>query len=351
MTEAVLTVGGRRLSGWTQVRVTASIEQLAPAFRLSMSERSPGETAPRQVNPGDAATVALDGETVLVGHVDTASPFYDATGHAIAVAGRDAVADLSECSAASTPGEWRDATLTDIATALCAPFGIRVSTSGPAGEPFRRFRIEEGESVFEALERACRMRALLAMSDGAGGVVLGLPARGRAAVRLERGRNILVARGDASWRGRFSEYSILGQQPGDDFITPEASAHVVATARDPGVTRHRPLTVIAEQGLTEAEAIGRIRWERDVRAARARRVTVTVRGWRERGDDGALWRPGRLADVVDDWLGLNRTLLVATTTWRRGPEGTLTDLTLYPEQAFSAEPVSAEPAEAAPLWR
>ena len=159
--------------------------------------------------------------------------------------------------------EWRDATITDIVSALCAPFGIGVTASAPVGEPFRRFRIEEGETVFEALDRACRMRGLLPLADGRGGLVLGRPVRDRASVRLERGRNILSAQGEASWNGRFSEYTIYGQQPGDDFLTPEASAHVVASVRDAQVSRHRPLTVIAEQALTEAEAGERVRWERD----------------------------------------------------------------------------------------
>lgn len=351
MTDAVLTVGGRRLAGWLEVSVTASIERLAHTFSLAMSERAPGETTPRQVNPGDAASVALAGETVLTGFVDAVRPSYDATSHRIAVSGRDATGDLADCSAASTPGEWHNATLADIATALCAPLGISVSASAPVGEPLRRFRIEEGESVFEALDRACRMRSLLALANGRGGLDLGRPVRDHAAVRLERGRNILAAQGESSWRGRHSEYSVLGQQPGDDFLTPEAAAHVIATARDAGVTRHRPLTIMAEQALSEAEAGERARWERDVRAARSRRVTVTVRGWREQGDAGALWRPGRVVDVACDWLGINRALLVATVTWRRSGEGALTDLTLYPEQAFSAEPVVYEPDEGASFWR
>ena len=353
MAEAVLTVGGRRLAGWTEVSVSASIERLAPTFRLSMSERAPGETTPRDVRPGESASVALDGEAVLAGYVDTVRPSYDSTSHRIAVDGRDATGDLSECSAASTPGEWHDATLTDVVSALCAPFGIGVSADA-VGEPFRRFRIEEGETVFEAIDRACRMRGLLPLADGRGGLVLGRPVRDRAGVRLERGRSMLAAQGQASMLGRFSEYTILGQQPGDDFLTPQAAAHVVASARDASVSRHRPLTVIAEQALTGSEAAVRVRWERDVRAARSRRVTATVRGWRESGGEGPLWRPGRLVGVVDDWLGLSRALLIVTVVWRRDAGGTLSDLTLLPEQAFSAEPVSEvsnTPEEAASWWR
>ena len=350
MTEAVLTVGGRRLAGRTDVAVTASLERLAPTFRLSMSERSPGETAPRLVNPGDTARVELDDEIVLTGFVATVSPRHDATSHIIAVDGRDATGDLSECSAASIPGEWHNATLTDIVAALCGPFGIRVWATAEVNEPFRKFRIEEGESVFEAIDRACRLRAVLPLADGRGGLELGRPVRDRARVRLERGRNIKAAQGRSSWEGRHSQYTVLGQQQGNEFLTPEAAAHVVATARDTGVSRHRPLTIIAEQGLSPSEASERARWERDVRAARSRRIEVTVRGWREEGDTGALWRPGRLVGVFDDWLGVRRPLLVSTVTWRRGHGGTVANLTLLPEQAFSVEPLPDIDDDAASLW-
>ena len=278
MTEAVLVVGGRRLSGWTGVRVTASLEQLAPAFRLTMSERAPGEAVPREVRQGESALVVLDGETVLTGHVDAVRPSYDATSHTISVDGRDATGDLVDCSAASGTRGVAGRRLADIAAALCRPFGVGVTAQTDTGAVFRRFRIEEGESVFEALDRACRMRGLLPLADGRGGLVLGRATRDRAAVRLERGRNILSAAGEANWSGRFSSYSVLGQQPGDDFLTPDAAAHVIAIARDRAVSRHRPLTVVAEQALSESEAIERARWEADVRAARSRRITYTCAG-------------------------------------------------------------------------
>ena len=52
-------------------------------------------------------------------------------------------------------------------------------------------------------------------------------------------------------------------------------------ARDAGVTRHRPMTIIGEQSLDNDEAQARIDWEANVRSARARSATVEVQGWRE----------------------------------------------------------------------
>ena len=44
--------------------------------------------------------------------------------HMISVRGRDATADLVDCSAPSKPGEWQDSTLDQITRGLVAPFGF-----------------------------------------------------------------------------------------------------------------------------------------------------------------------------------------------------------------------------------
>ena len=333
MTDVSLVVAGRRLGGWTQATVTRSLETIAGRFQIAVSERDPGADVPRAVSPGEVCSVELDGDVVLTGHVDSVSVGYGAESHGITVVGRDATGDLVDCSAASSPGEWKDATLTEIASALTEPFGIEVRAEVDVGAPFRKFRIEEAESVFEAIERACRFRGVLPLSSGDGALVLGAPSRTQADVRLERGENILEASGESSWIDRYSEYTLLGQQPGSDEIGVEDAAHVRATAADPGVTRHRPLTIVGEQALDTAEAQARIEWEASVRAARARSATITVQGWRET-EGGALWAPGRLVRVTDGWLGLDRELLVSTTVQSISDAGTLTRLVLYPENAF-----------------
>ena len=117
--------------------------------------------------------------------------------------------------------------------------------------------------------------------------------------------NIISASGTTNGLSRFSNYTLLGQQAGGGglFTTAEQVAHVKSEARDPGVTRHRPLTIIGEQSQAEGEALSRIQWEANVRAARSRSVRITVQGWRD-APDGDLWQPGRTVFVSDDWLGI-----------------------------------------------
>ena len=341
MTVALL-INQVRHVGWTEATVTRSLETISGAFTVTLSEREPGETSPRVIRPGNACRVQLLSETVLKGWVDAVTVDYDSGSHTISVRGRDATGDLVDCSAATQPGEWHDERLENIAAALCQPFGIRVSRETDTGAPFSRFRIEEGESVFEAIERACRFRAVLPLSNGRGGLVLGGPSRSRTAVRLERGVNVISASGTASWLSRYSDYTLLGQQAGGgDFLGAAEIAHVSATARDSGIDRYRPLTIIGEQSQDNDEAKARIDWEANVRAARARKARVTVQGWRE-VPDGPLWEPGRLVHLSDDWLGIQQELLVSSTSQSLSSGGTLTTLALVPQDAFvqRAEPMA-----------
>lgn len=329
-----LLIDGQRHEGWTSGTVTRALETISGTFQVVVSDRAPGEATPRPIRPGQFVRVLLDADTVITGWVDGVSTRYDANSHELTITGRDRTGDLVDCSAASEPGEWHDEGLEAIVKALVAPFGISVSTNADTGAAFRRFRVEEGETVYEAIERACRFRGVLPLSDGQGGVVLGRPSRNRASTQLRFGDNILAATGTISWTDRYSDYLILGQQPGNNFFSPEEIAHVRAEARDPGVSRHRPLTVVAEQGMDTMEAETRINWEAVVRTARSRSATVTVAGWRQQLDGGDLWQPGQLVDIVDPLLGLNREMLVSTVQQSISGAGTLSALTLYPEDAF-----------------
>ena len=342
-----LVIGSSRHAGFTEATVTRSLETIAGTFSVSLSERDPGETRARVVRPGDRCRLDLDDEAVLDGYIDAVAIDYSPTSHTISVRGRDATGDLVDCSAATEPGEWHEESLENIVASLCQPFGINVSRETNTGAPFRRFRIEEGESVFEAIDRACRFRAVLPLSDGRGGLVLGSPAQRRAATRLLRGVNILEASGTASWLARHSHYLLLGQQAGNNDLSAEEVAHVQATARDFGVNRYRPLTIVGEQSQDADEAKVRIDYEANVRAARARTASVSVVGWREEGEqgnEGALWAPGALVLVSDDWLGINQDMLVSRVTQSFSGGGMVSALDLVPRDAFAqrAEPETSD---------
>jgi len=331
---AELRVAGTVYGGWKTVSATCSIEQVANGFELGVTERWPGQTASRPIRPGDACELLLDGETVVTGYVDDAKPAFGKQAHALTVQGRDATGDLVDCSAIHKSGQWINATLERIARDLCAPFGIKVKVEADVGAAFTSFNIEQGETVFDCLERAARQRAVLLIADGVGGLVLARAGTARAATALVEGESILEGNGQFDWKDRYSTITAKGQERSDDDFNGTAAAGPSATVRDAEITRHRPLIVLAEAHGAGASLRARVTWERNVRMGRGTRATVTVQGWRDGA--GKLWRPNTLVPVHAPSLWLADTeLLIAACLYSLDDDGgTRTTLSLARREAF-----------------
>ncbi|MFP3944634.1 MAG: phage baseplate assembly protein [Alphaproteobacteria bacterium] len=333
-----LIVNGTAFEGWKSIRVTRSIETVAGTFELIASERWPGTPGGRQLLPRDRCKLMLGASLVISGRIDDVRPFHDAQNHEVSFTGRDETGRLVDCSALNEPGEWNGRFVQDIAADIARPFGIEVVLAATPGAPFKRFRLEAGETAFEAIERLCRMRRLLCTSDPSGRLVLTRAGTDRHATALVLGQNILSASGSFSSRDRFSRYMVKAQQPGGDNISPEDAAGVKAEATDPGITEYRPLLILPEQDADIEAAKQRVEWEADVRAARARRATVQVQGWRD-GPDGDLWTPNRLVSIDDRFLALKREMLIAGVTFILDENGTRTELSLVLPGAFDKAPM------------
>lgn len=332
-----LTVNGTKHEGWKTVRINRGVEQISGAFSLEVTERWPKQPEKREIPEGARCTVAIDGEVVITGYVDDVEVSYDQETHSVRVSGRDATGDLVDCSAIHKPGEWHDRTLEQIAADICAPFGVKLRTEVNTGKAFADFTLQKGETAFEAIQRMCRARGVLAMADGRGALVICRSGTQRFGKLVEgKGGNIKNAEAKRSWRDRFSEYRVTGQAPGTEWGTPGEAAGVSAIARDHGVTRYRPMLIVADlaEGVSFADQAN---WHARTREAKSKPATFTVQGWAFKG---GLWHPNRLvpvhapvAKVVGDRLiaSIDQTLTEK--------EGELTKISLVGAGAFDVLPV------------
>jgi len=325
-----LEIAGTLYGGWTSISVRRGLDQVAGTFDLAVTERWPGSDIPRPIRPGEACRLLVDGAAVVTGHVDDVQPSYDATSHTVSVSGRDKTGDLVDCSAPSV--QWMGRSLPQVAADLCRPFGIAVRAECPCAAPFQRLKNNEGDSVFDTLAAAARVRAVLLVTDGSGDLILTRAGTGpRVSTVLELGENILSASAAFSMRDRYSAYTVKGQGVGSDEWDAEAAAHPSGSASDPRVPRHRPLTILAEEQTDAASARERALWEAASRYGRGRSVTVTVLGW---SHASGLWAPGQSVRVRDSWIGLDESLLVSRTAYTLDGKGWRCELTLMPAEAW-----------------
>lgn len=325
-------MNGREYRGWKTARVTRSLESVCRSFELSVFDRWAEGGKPWPIIEEDECTVLLGDEQVLTGYVDKRNVSIGPESHSLTVSGRDRTGALVDCSADGYKLELANASVLKLAKKLCDPFLVRVRMQEGLAEPSTEVRIaiDVGESAFSALERACRMAALLPVSDGDGGVVLSRVGSARATDDLVEGENILEASGDYDGSARFASYQVVGQFPGG------RKASSSGTAIDGGVRRQeRALVLRAEAASTTTQAKLRAAWEATVRAGRAHSVTVVVQGWTQR--DGALWPLGALVHVKSLGLGLDADMVIAGTAFSMDDGGTKTTLSLRRPDAFAPE--------------
>lgn len=342
--ELVLTLAGETFAGWTDLSVTRSMEAAAGGFVIEYAApKRPGW----RIAAGQRCTVTLAGKPVIAGWIDAVRHRYDASDHVLTVSGRDASADLVDCTALHRPAEWRGLALLDLVRTLAQPFGITAAAEVDTGPAFEVFRLEPGETAWEAIERACRLRGCLAMPAGDGSLVVTRAGESGAASGLLTGGasgNVKLFEFSEDHSDRFSEYRIFAQRPGDGDGQPADFAHVAGATLDPAVKRYRPLVLPAEDAADPVAALARAQWEAAVRRARGTRARAIVVGWTDSG--GELWRPNTKVRHRDPWMG-DGEWLIATVAYGLSDEGgTATELELVPPEAYLTEPGAAVSAEA-----
>lgn len=347
MPEVRLIVGNQDWGGWKTYRIGLGMQQLAGSFDLLLTERWAGQAVRRELPEGAPCRLYYDDELLITGYIDRVNPSYNAQDHSLNVSGRDKTADLVDCSAPAT--QWIGRGLVDVARELCAPFGITVIDQANANAPFKSLKPNDGETVFEMLDQAARIRGVLLITDGRGNVLITRAGRSRSHDALILGENIAQASGNRDLTDVFSRYTLKGQAKGDDDDFGETVATVKAQANDSRIKRHRPLTLIADGPLDAAAARERVTWERNVRWGRSQAITYTLNNHRQ--SNGALWRPNSLTRVQDQYCYLHDAeRLITDLTYILDEQGERTELTVMPKEAFDLLPQSERELEATDEW-
>ena len=334
-----LVIAGKEHSGWTRVEVQRGIEQIAGGFVLQLSTRYPGLQAPVRLREGLACQVYLGDDLVISGYIDDYETDDTATSSSVRVSGRDKTGDLVDCSVIHQGGQWRGTGLEQIVRDIALPFGIsvRLAEGVSTGDVFKRFALEEGEKAFDAIDRACRLRAVLVTSTPDGHLLLTTAGTASSGVMLAEGVNMTKFNSKHSWRERHSSYVLKGQVPGDDDESGPQAAHLKAAFKDMEIDRYRPLVVVAEHGTSNKALAERAQWEAKVRMGRGKRGGCTVVGWRtgKDGQVGPLWQPNTLVHVRSDRMQVDGELLIVGCNYMLTEQGKVCDITFARPDAFT----------------
>lgn len=337
MNDVRLLIAGLEFGGWKAVSIQAGIERQVRDFDLTITNKWPGNTEiPRRVHPGDLCELFIGDDKVLTGYVDATPVSYDSKNVTVGVRGRSKTADLVDCAAINSPGRWSAAKIERIAADMAAPYGVQVSAQVDTGAPLSH-AIEQGETVFESIERMLKLRQQLATDDVEGRLIfIEVGSAGLATTSLELGKNIKACDAPLDYKDVFTEYTVKGQRPGSDDEFGEDVAAETATITDDTISRRRVLMIKQGGHCDGGSAKDRVAYERAHRKAMALATTYTVQGWRQ--EDGTLWLQNQLVRVVDPVVGFDDEFVIAEVNYKLSRDGMLTTIKVGPKDGYVNKP-------------
>lgn len=345
-------INGTAYTEWLAVTVARSLERMSGEFQVDLTKRQPTDLFLTDgITPGLPAQIEIDGQTFLDGFIDAVSYTYNGQQASITVKGRDKTCDLIDCAArVDDKFEFTNQKLDAVIKKIIAPYGLTLKVETDTGAVFKRLAVQPGETAYEFIERACRLRGVLAVSDGIGGLTIIKPAGEKSAGRLVYGENILAADVDLDDKDVFSLYVVKGQAEPVAADDEEVKVSVTAEGRatDELVKRYRPKVIVGENQAYDMTLKERAAWEKKMARARSKRATYTVTGWR--AAQGALWKVNTLVPVSDKRTGLNREMLITGLRFTRDNGGTRTQIELSMPEAFDIPAEKDTTSGASEIW-
>ena len=336
-------VQGEKLTGWESVRITKTMESLSGSFSLDMVEQ---ENIDRLVDTQKLLQVYIDDTKIMTSFIDKNNGKVNPNLAQLTITGREMTADLIDCSAINTPGTWNNIKVLRLIEQLLAPvpgssFLMDIKSEIDFPTAIKKFSINTGDTVFEALQKICNLQNVLPITNADGDIILvdTGEASGSTTDALVLGDNVKEANSNVNFTERFSNYSVKGESsnPGGgwgDTGTKIISAY--GEAIDENVTRFRPLQIKAEDNVDSAFAVKRAAWEAQIRAGKSQRIKVMVPEWRQ--SDGQLWEVNKVAPVIVKPLKVETALLIVSLTYELNESGRFTTLSLASPDIFQPEP-------------
>lgn len=361
--DITLNVNGTKFSRWQTVEIRNSIDELAGSFSLGFQNSWAPEGEALGIQEGDECTIECDGEVVLTGFVDRSRESYQKREHVVSVEGRSVTEDLIDCDAIYGGGRIKGKGIVDLSKLILEPFGIALDDIEPAlladpafTAPIEPFKLQEGETAFEALSRIARKRSCMLLTTRDGKLQIARASKSPLpGVTLQRGLNVISGEREGDASNRFSEYRFKSQLRGTDSVNGKNAAHLSGVVTDSAIERYRPKVIFAEHQGTREDLKKRATWERNTRAGRGERLTYSVKGWKHSPgaasplpslgavdslfggpSKSSFWTPNTATKVVDDFFGYDgETMLIAMTVLRRTrEEGTRAHITVTGVESY-----------------
>lgn len=355
MADITLVVAGRELPRFSSVAFNRSLDSLCGEFNFTMgkTELTPWVTA------GDRMQMYYKGNLVYTGYIGKRSRKITPAGVSITFQGMEITEDLVDCAAFYKNGSWNGETkIIDILNAITEPYGIFVDvlTDAAGSETVRGFSIDDGETVFDVVDRICRKFSLLPTTSKEGWLQLAEVGSNFTPHVLRYGEgvsNILEHLDEIDLKGRYSDYQVKTQLDSGESIDWFSNTqkkytwtnYATGSATDPlmvyGLNRFRKIILHPSYVANNTQAQRAAEWEAKIRASRSASINVKVRNWAD--SDGQLWVPNTKIQYAAPDLAINDEFLISSVSLISDEkQGTIAGLRLSTSESYAPAPLKTK---------
>lgn len=346
-------IGAQAFYGWKDFTFSTSMESLVSDSKFSIYDKSGKVISLQSTSFTTGSTIKIfisnplvgDRTSILDGYIISTDKELSKDTNNFSFVAANKVVDLLDCTIDRVSSFWSNSTFSQIIRDILLPFGILPYFTDLETDPLiQRFAVSSDETAFDAIEKLCRSQAILPLSTYDGNLYFintNLLTTSKAIGILLQGKNIEKIKEKIDWSERYSSYTVIGQSVSKGRKWTQEMIKSSARAVDTGVTRYRPLLIVAENKATKETMIKRVRWEAQVRAGRSFSYIITVYGWYQRDVTGKpvrLWDKNELVYIKSSKFNLDRILLIVSVTFSLDGKGELTTLELKHPDIFKSQP-------------
>ncbi len=325
MSEEIVSVvvGGTQFFGWEKVAVNLAADKAARSFALTAADGTDLGAA-FSFLPDQTIDVYAGDDLLLHGWIEQLIPSFEAANHTIEVSGRSKSADAVESSANHKTGELKNKNLLQIAKEI-DDTGVKYTTDTDL-KTIDKFRLNPGETVFEALDRLAKYDGVLLMGQADGSIMITKGgSKGNVHPPLVEGVNILGGSATYDFSGKAKKVKIRGQHIFGQ--SSKNSLRIGADATNPAMQRNITKSIVGERDLTGIDQAKERASNHLVRQqAQASSASIKVQGWRDA--NGAIWTPNSLVFVNSQALRMNQTFAIKDVSLTQDSSGTIAQLSL-----------------------
>lgn len=338
-----LVVDGYALIGWQDVSVDRSMESAEISFTLGATTTSATPEAKRlrygkEVEVQSAPVLGGmgppgSGDLLCRGYVGGYGADYDEDGKKVTLDGKSKAADAVDCHPVKhKTGRFENKTLLEVAKELDeVNCGFSTDQRLPKLPKVQR---QPDDTIFQTLEREARRGGYMLAGQPDGSIMITRAGTKRHAGALVLGQSP-VRQMSVKIRcdQKFSPIVGRGQRARG---TGKDNLRLEERETDASVGRNRPLLIVPEGDWSRKEFKKRLGWERLRRAGYGTTISVKVSTWRD--DAGALWEPGRLMAIVNEFEDIDGDYALSTANFRQDDQGgTLAYLTFVDPKAIGGK--------------